>query len=204
MSFLKTESRNISLCKNQKTLEPGTFIISAGQLMVYVIQATGTDWKKRNWDSILAPKNSKTLDFSMNSLFAPLKSTPPRGLFAPLQTKPVIITTQVQNRVLYLSGRIELLSLPCGERLWFGLRSDWYRRLDSDAYLWLFNRFWSHYEAHGLKDETMDLPERFRWVKEQGIVMGSFTSNQVADGRQPRPSFRWKENYPSDVDRDYF
>ena len=109
----------------------------------------------------------------MSSIFAPLKSTPRTGMFAPLRSNPVVITAKPQNRVLYLSGRVELLSLTCGERLWFGLYSDFYRRLDSEVYLWLFNRFWRHFEANGLSEDTPHVPNQFAMVKRQGIEFGA-------------------------------
>lgn len=152
----------------------------------------------------------------MPSLFDPLPASAPSGLFAPLD--PSIPHIQVPDstqtpiasaRVLYLSGQVDLLSLPDGERLWFGLNGSWYRRLDSFAYLWLFNRFWEHVGLHGMdgdqvSDEMVQVPDQFAYVKRQGIEFGSFTAGQVTEGRLAPKRWDWREGFPLSVDRLYF
>ncbi|MCP4510881.1 MAG: hypothetical protein GY826_31305 [Fuerstiella sp.] len=138
----------------------------------------------------------------MSSLFAPLGTSPKIDPFAPLTKVPTKVPTP--KRVLYISGKIELLSLPDGDRLWFGYRDSWYRRLDADAYLWLFSSFWKHYEANGLIEETMDLPDQFAFVKQQGVEFGAFTFNQVQERWKPPKLYFWREGFPQKVDRPYF
>jgi hypothetical protein len=157
------------------------------------------------------------MTIAANGLFAPLRLTPKADPFAKIAAKihpsPVYVPqSPIQGiRVLYLSGTVELLSLPDGDRLWFGLGSSWYRRLDANAYLWLLDRFWNHFEAQRdsygeieLSEDVAHLPDQFAFVKREGLAHGSFTVNQVRKRRMPSKSFRWSEGMPKGFDGPYF
>lgn len=141
------------------------------------------------------------------SLFLPLPDYPSSLLFAPLgfdAGSGLESTPELSGRVLYVSANLDILSLPDGERLWFGLRSSWYRRLDSLVYLWLRERLWAFYEARGeLTEETIDMPDKLAFVRQEGLRFGAFTSRSIEVRLKPPKSFTWKYRFPYLLDGKY-
>jgi len=165
-----------------------------------------------------------------SSLFAPLSSAEriSSSLFAPVDPAPVVKQDPIAC-VLYVSATLDLVSLPDGERLWFGYGDGWFRRLDADAYLWLLGQLWSYamsqdFLSPAKLDPNVDagwgdplpqivtdedraiaeMQEKLANVKRQGIQFGAFTANQVRYGRKPSPRFNWRKEFPTHLDHQYF
>lgn len=104
--------------------------------------------------------------------------------------------TQPKYRKLYVSGRLDLISVSGPVGLWLHFDDRWYRELDAAAFLWLRSRVDAARESSNPPAGLPEAEDAIAWIRELGIFWGAFSESEINPAAGPDPDWQWMESCP--------